>query len=106
MAHRTKALIPNCRERAVDSAKDVSERDFVRRSRQYEPAIGTALAAYKSGTLEFGHDAAQELEWDALRLSEMFCGDGSITRIGKFGHRPNGVIDARLNAHGRSLARK
>src|SRR4051812_34234621 len=100
------ALAAHRRERSLDRADDVGDRDLARRPVEPVAALGAALAADETGVAHVAEDVLEELQRDALRLGERLA----LRRLsglggGELHRRADRVVDLRRDAHGARFSR-
>jgi hypothetical protein len=81
------------RERAVDGADDVGQRDLVRRAAQQVAAVDTAAALDDAGVAQVAEDVLEEAQGDALRVGDRLALYGlGTSECGELDRGPKGVV--------------
>src|SRR3954447_10033109 len=92
------------RERPLDGADHVGDRDLRRRPVQPVAALGAALAAHETGVAQVAEDVLEELERDALRPGDRVALRRPVAVGGRELHGgADGVVDLGGDAHRRAL---
>ena len=94
------SLAADVRDRALDGADHVSQRDLGGILCQPVAAVGAPLALHEAGVLQVEQDVFQELERDLLRGRDVVTLDRPLAGSRrKLGARAHGVVDLGGDSH-------
>ena len=93
-------LAAHVRDRALDGADHVCQRDLGRVLCQPVAAFGAALALYEAGVLQVEQDVLEELQRDLLGRGDVVAFDRPLAcNSRELGARANGVVDLGGDSH-------
>src|SRR5579862_1424695 len=87
------------RDRPLELADHVGDRDLLGRPREPVAALRAALARHEPTAPQLGEDALEELRRDLLRRGELLGRGQAVGMGGELHHRPERVVDSGRDPH-------
>ncbi len=99
VAEILRALAAHAKQRAVDRADDVGQRDLLGRAGEPEAAIRSALTAYQARPAQLRQDRLKKLAGNPLRLGQLLRRHVPAARGGQLDRSAQRVVGAGGQTH-------